>query len=109
MTSKQSRRSFIKKTAATAFAFSIVPRHVLGQGMTAPSDQLNIAVIGGGGKGYSDAVHAWGDGAANIAAICDVDWNMASNAFKKFPNAKKYKDYRKLLDEMSDIDAITVS
>lgn len=104
-----SRRSFIKKGAAAAIGFSIVSRHVLGQGFTAPSDQLNIAVIGGGGKGYSDAVNAWGNGAANIAAICDVDWNMAADAFEKFPNARKYKDYRKLLDEMTDIDAITVS
>ncbi|MBL4603895.1 MAG: Gfo/Idh/MocA family oxidoreductase [Emcibacteraceae bacterium] len=103
------RRSFIKKTAAVALGFSIVPRHVLGQGFTAPSDQLNIAVIGGGGKGYSDAVNVWNNGASNIAAICDVDWNMAANAFEKFPKAKKYKDYRKLLDEMSDIDALTIS
>jgi len=77
----------MKKTAATAIAFTIVPRHILGQGMTAPSDQLNIAVIGGGGKGCSDAVRAWGDVAANIAAICDVGWTMASRAFEKFPNA----------------------
>ena len=103
------RRSFIKKTAAVALGFSIVPRHVLGQGFTAPSDQLNIAVIGGGGKGYSDAVNVWNNGASNIAAICDVDWNMAADAFEKFPKAKKYKDYRKLLDEMGDIDALTIS
>ncbi len=106
---KSTRRSFIKKTAVTVLGFSIVPRHVLGQGFTAPSDQLNIAVIGGGGKGYSDAVNAWGGGTSRISAICDVDWNMAANAFEKFPDAKRYKDYRKLLDEMNDIDAITVS
>ena len=106
---KTTRRSFIKKTAIAAAGFTIVPRHVLGQGLTAPSDQLNIAVIGGGGKGYSDAVNAWDNGNSRISAICDVDWNEASRAFEKFPNAKKYKDYRKLLDEMNDIDAITVS
>lgn len=103
------RRSFIKKAAITALGFSIVPRHVLGQGYIAPSDQLNIAIIGGGGKGYSDAVNVWGDGRSNIAAICDVDWDMASSCFEKFPKAKKYKDYRILLDQMSNIDAITVS
>ncbi|MBE9489357.1 MAG: Gfo/Idh/MocA family oxidoreductase, partial [Bacteroidetes bacterium] len=61
------------------------------------------------GKGFSDAVNVWNNGSANIAAICDVDWNRASNAFKKFPKAKKFKDFRKLLDTMTDIDAITVS
>lgn len=106
---KSSRRAFLKSTAAATLGFAIVPRHVLGQGFTAPSDQLNIAVIGGGGKGYSDAVNAWNSGASNIAAICDVDFGMASRAFEKFPKAKKYTDYRKLLDEMTDIDAITVS
>ncbi|MBT5188056.1 MAG: twin-arginine translocation signal domain-containing protein, partial [Kordiimonadaceae bacterium] len=97
---KTTRRSFIKKTAIAAAGFTIVPRHVLGQGLTAPSDQLNIAVIGGGGKGYSDAVNAWDNGNSRISAICDVDWNEAKRAFDKFPNAKMYKDYRKLLDEM---------
>lgn len=104
-----SRRSFIKKTGAAALGFAIVPRHVLGQGMTPPSDQLNVAVIGSGGKGYSDAVNAWNNGASRISAICDVDFNMAERAFEKFPNAKKYKDWRKVLDEMQDIDALTIS
>jgi hypothetical protein len=106
---KSNRRSFLKSTAAATLGFAIVPRHVLGQGFTAPSNQLNVAVIGGGGKGYSDAVNAWNNGASNIAAICDVDYQMAEQAFEKFPKAKKYKDYRILLDEMTDIDAITVS
>lgn len=104
-----SRRSFIKKTALTAAGISIIPRSVLGRGFIAPSDQLNVAVIGGGGKGYSDMVNVWNNGSANIAAICDVDWNRASNAFEKFPKAKRFKDFRKLLDSMNDIDAITVS
>ncbi len=103
------RRSFIKKTTSLALGISIVPRHVLGQGYVPPSDQLNIGVIGGGGKGYSDAVNVWGDGVCNIAAICDVDWTMAAQAFTQFPKAKKYKDYRKLLDQMSDLDALTIS
>ncbi|MCC3862561.1 Gfo/Idh/MocA family protein [Pseudemcibacter aquimaris] len=109
MNNKTNRRSFIKKTAGAALGFTIVPRHVLGQGMTAPSDQLNVAVIGGGGKGYTDALNAWNNGASRISAICDVDFNMAERAFEKFPNAKKYKDWRKVLDEMQDIDALTIS
>lgn len=103
------RRSFIKKSAIAAAGFSIIPRSVMGRGFIAPSDKLNIAVMGGGGKGFSDARNAYNNGASNIAAICDVDWNSAKNLFKDFPNAKKFKDFRKLLDEMKDIDAVTVS
>lgn len=104
-----SRRSFIKKTALTTIGISIIPRHVMGKGFIPPSDKLNIGVIGAGGKGYSDMLNVWNNGASHIAAICDVDWNNAANAFNKFPKAKQFKDYRKLLDEMKDIDAITVS
>ena len=95
-----SRRSFIKKTALTTIGISIIPRHVMGKGFVAPSDKLNIAIVGAGGKGYTDMLNVWNNGASNIAAICDVDWNSASNAFNKFPKAKQFKDYRKLLDEM---------
>ncbi|MBK5194332.1 MAG: Gfo/Idh/MocA family oxidoreductase, partial [Flavobacteriaceae bacterium] len=104
-----SRRDFIKKSALIAAGISIVPRYVLGRGFIAPSDKLNIAVIGAGGKGYSDLVNVWNNGASNIVAICDVDWSIASLAFEKFPNAKKFKDFRKLFDEIKDIDAVTVS
>lgn len=104
-----SRRSFLKQSAIAFAGISIVPRHVLGQGYIAPSDKLNIAAIGGGGKGYTDIMHAWNKGAANITAICDVDWNMAANAFKEFPKAKRYKDFRKLFDEVKDFDAVTIS
>jgi len=106
---KTSRRRFIKKSAIAFAGISIIPRHVIGQGFIPPSDQLNIGVIGGGGKGFSDAVNAWNNGASNIAAICDVDWNRASNAFRKFPKAAKYKDFRKMLDEVKDLDAVTIS
>jgi hypothetical protein len=47
-----SRRSFIKKTALTTLGISIIPRHVMGKGFIPPSDKLNIAIIGAGGKGY---------------------------------------------------------
>ena len=104
-----SRRNFLKKSAVVATGISIVPRHVLGKGFTAPSDKLNIAVIGGGGKGRSDAMNAWNKGASHISAICDVDWNMSKDLMNKFPKAKKFRDYRRLFDEVKDIDAVTVS
>jgi predicted dehydrogenase len=106
-----SRRDFLQKTTAAAIgSFFIVPRHVLGKGFTAPSDKLNIAGIGIGGKGFSDITNAYNKGAENVVALCDVDWNLGQKCFDKFPDAKKYKDFRKMFDEMGkDIDAVTIS
>jgi len=101
-----SRRRFVGDVAAGA-AFTIVPRHVLGRGFTAPSDKLNIACIGCGGKGRSDID---GVAAENIYALCDVDWKLALDAFQHFPKAKRYRDYREMLDkDGKNIDAVTVS
>ena len=105
-----SRRSFIKKTAFGASVL-IVPRHVLGGvGYTAPSDQLVLAAIGAGGKGASDIRNASVDGRERVAALCDVDFSgSASRSVEAFPDAKLYADYRVMLDEMPDIDAVTIS
>ncbi|PWJ60338.1 oxidoreductase family protein [Dyadobacter jejuensis] len=105
------RRDFLLKSSAAAVgSFFIVPRHVLGKGFKAPSDKLNIAGIGIGGKGTSDIANAWNNGAENIVALCDVDWEQGKRSFEKFPTAKKYKDFRKMFDEMGkDIDAVTIS
>lgn len=106
-----SRRNFIKNTAmAAAGSFFIVPRHVLGKGFLAPSDKLNIAAIGAGGKGASDIANAYNKGANNVVALCDVDWARAKASIDKFPDAKKYKNYKKMFDEIGkDIDAVTIS
>ena len=104
-----SRRDFLGAMAATGMAFTVVPRHVLGQaaGQAAPSDKLNIAGIGVGGKGSSDMDSVKSQ---NIVALCDVDWRHAAGTFKRYPKAKQYKDYRKMLDEMDkQIDAVVVA
>lgn len=107
------RRDFIQKTSAAAIgSFFIVPRHVLGKGYKAPSDKLNIAGVGVGGKGFSDTNNAWNKGAENLVALCDVDWGQpqVKKNFELHPDAKKYKDFRKMFDEMDkSIDAVTVS
>lgn len=103
---KLSRRDFIKGTAAVA-AFTIVPRSVLGgSGHTAPSDKLNIAGVGIGGMGKNNVRACEGE---NIVALCDVDWKYAAEVFKQYPKAKKWKDFRKMLDEQKDIDAVVVA
>ena len=90
--------------------FYIVPRHVLGRGFIAPSDKLNIAGIGVGGKGEDDIKHFAESGKANIAFLCDVDDVQAAESRKKFPQAKYYKDYREMLSkESKSIDAVSVS
>ena len=104
------RRNFIKSSAIAASGFFIVPRHVLGKGFIAPSDKLNIAAIGAGGKGSSDIANAYNNGINNVVALCDVDFARAKGSIDKFPNAKRYKDFRVMLEEMKgDIDAVTIS
>lgn len=102
------RRKFLKTASTAAAGFMIVPRHVLGgKGFTAPSDIVNVAAIGAGGKGRGGirAVDS-----QNIVGLCDVDDKMAEDARKSYPKAKYYRDYRKMLDEISgDIDAVVIS
>ena len=108
--SSQSRRKFIKNAALTSAGFFIIPRHVLGKGFVAPSDKLNIAGIGAGGKAEVNLPYAFKTGEVNIAALCDVDDRMAVNARKAWPGAPYYRDYRELLDkEAKNIDAVIIT
>ena len=158
-----SRRKFLGGVAAGA-GLTIVPRRVLGRGMTAPSDTFNVAAVGVGGQGRSDLVNL---STENIVALCDVDWNYADRGFEsirgdiasqqkrlkdgivefrapasargeepplqkrsmtalersktaqqieamqrldaKVPGAKRYQDYREMLDKQKDIDGVVVA
>jgi len=94
-----SRRSFIGTTGAVAAGMTILPSSVIsGLGHRAPSDKLNIAVVGIGGMGNSNlkAVRP----TENIVALCDVDWAYSQKVFAENPNAKAYKDWRIMYDEM---------
>ena len=103
-----SRRQFLGGTAVGALGITVLPSHVLGlAGATSPNEKLNIAAIGCAGQA---AVDINGVSTENIVALCDVDWNHAANTFKKFPNAKRHKDFRKMLDEQAkEIDAVIVA
>src|SRR5215472_18784428 len=74
------RREFVREAAAAGTAFTIVPRHVLGRGMTPPSDLLNIAGVGIGGMGRANLIAL---ASQNITALCDVDWDFAGKAFER--------------------------
>ena len=104
------RRDFIKTTAAVSSIF-IVPRHVLGGvDYTSPSDQLGLAAIGAGGQGAGDLRNAYDKGKNRVVALCDVDFSgSASKTVKRFPEAKLYESFEKMLDKQKDIDAVTIA
>ena len=98
---KVKRRDFLKGVAATSAGFVILPSGVL-SGQNAPSNKLNVALIGAYGRGKA---HYRGLANENVVALCDVDENHLGLAAKKFPNAKHYVDWRKCL-ERKDLDAV---
>src|SRR3954467_3297454 len=147
-----SRRQFIETAAIAGAGLTIVPRHVLGMGYTAPSDLLNIATVGIGGMGHNNTMAV---GSQNIVAICDVDWDYAQKSIDNYSRqleqrrnpqqndrrqnggqreqgpvdparapvpietmerivdqtakAKRYTDYREMLAQQKDIDAVIVA
>src|SRR5665648_911420 len=103
------RRSFIERTGAVAAGLTILPGSVIsGFGHKAPSDKLNIAVIGIGGMGNTNLKNV--KTTENIVALCDVDWGYAKKVFAENPDAKAYWDWRKMYDEMGkSIDAVIVA
>ena len=101
-----SRRQFLKD-AATVSVFTIVPLHVLGgSGITAPSDKLNVAGVGIGGMGQNNIKRCETE---NIVALCDVDDKYSAKVYELYPNAKRYRDFRIMLEKQKDIDAVIVA
>ena len=107
--SKISRRSFLNKSLASAAGLMVMPSSVIsGLGHKAPSDKLNIAGIGIGGFGQANLSNI--PETENIVALCDVDWSdKVRKVFETYPKAKRYKDYRIMLDKQKDIDAVIIA
>ncbi len=118
---QKSRRNFIRNSAIGAFGISIIPRHVLGKGFIAPSDRINLGVIGLGKQiGGLSSNFIKGSG-SQIVACSDV-WStkrtwfkeMAEKAYAKQKNLKDYNgittyaDYKELLSR-SEIDAVIIA
>ena len=112
MSKSTTRRKFIKSASTAAAGFMIVPRHVLGgNGYTPPSDTVNLATIGTGGKGSSWIRHMK-EGGTNFqfTAFCDVNDKAAAGSREMYPDVPYYRDFRKMLDEKGDdIDAVVIS
>ncbi len=125
---KITRRKFVAGTTGAAMGAMIVPRHVLGgPGYMAPSDKLNVAIIGCGGQGASDGSELVAGG-ENIVALADVDFGSVDQRVAErtkerdgkpnermvklqeaYGKAKRYDDFRKMLDQQKDIDAVLVA
>jgi predicted dehydrogenase len=100
-----SRRKFIKGSLATLTAFSIVPRHVLGKGFLAPSDQLTKAIVGVGGMGRGHIPYA----GTKVVAICDVDKRHIQLALNELgTGVKTFSDYRELI-QLPEVDIVHVA
>jgi len=102
-----SRRDFATLAATAISGITLVPRHVLGgRGFVPPSDKLNIAGIGAGGRAVDDLE---GVSSQNIIALADVDDRQAAGSYKKYPQAKRYKDFRKMIETEKGIDAVVIA
>jgi predicted dehydrogenase len=110
MNGRTNRREFLKnagRTGAAGLGFWVTGRQIGFGQEKSPNAKLNIASIGTGGQGGHD-MDSVGK-SENIVALCDVDSKRLEEAGKKYPSAKKFSDYRKMLEEMAkEIDAVTV-
>ena len=102
------RRWFLGASAAALGYFMTADKLTAVRAADNPSGKIRIAGIGVGGKGSSDIDQAGNVG--QIVALCDCDENQLALKLKKWPEAAKFFDYRKLFDEMAkEIDAVVVS
>ena len=106
---RSSRRRFMKQVAVagTAISLSAISRsRVLGA-----NERLRVASIGTGGKGWSDLTATAASPYVQVVALCDIDESkdFLGRAAEKYPEAKKFTDWRKLLDQPDEFDAVIVS
>ncbi|MGI9455068.1 MAG: Gfo/Idh/MocA family protein [Aeoliella sp.] len=97
-----SRRKFLEVTSASVGSL-LIPSFSWG---CSPSEKLNIGFIGAGGRAGSNLA---GCSSENIVALADVDNVRAKASWEKFPQARRYKDFREMLDKEPSLDAVVVS
>lgn len=100
------RREMLRRSVTAGSAAMVLNNSILARGAS-PNEKLGIAVIGLGGRGSANLNGVSGE---NVVALCDVDDERAGKAYEKFPKAKKFYDYRVMLNEMEKrIDAVVIS
>ncbi len=108
------RRAFLATTTLAASQTGCAAAHTrvavndarVVPGRESPNERLNVAAIGAGGQGFGDIMSCRSE---NIVALCDVDWDRTQRTFNELPDAKVYRDFRNMLEEMPEIDAVTIS
>jgi predicted dehydrogenase len=105
-TGLSSRRKFLQATGTASFGLLMTGHRAFSQaGATAANDKLNIGVVGVANQGGYDLSNV---SSQNIVALCDVDDKYLGAVAQKYPGAKTYNDFRKLLDQKG-IDAVVVA
>ena len=116
MASKLQRRKFLKGAAA-AVAVAVVPSRVVARtpnskdaGRVAPSDKVNLACCGTGGRGGSVSGALGSNKLSNVVAICDVDTSHMGGIARRFPKAQRFQDFRKMFDKLGkQFDAVSIA
>ena len=108
-TQRTARREFLKQSMVAGVASAGV---LTGSRLTravSANDKLNIAFVGVGGRGGGNLQEMVADPGVHVAAICDVNQGTLQGVSSRYPQAKTYVDFRKLMDDLSGIDAVVVS
>lgn len=104
-----SRRNFLRTASAVGAGIAFIPNFI----SCSPNKKLNVAIVGVGGRGkaqWSSCLNEEGEPLENVVALCDVDERRANEGFSKFPSARKFQDFRKMMDEMgNEIDVVMIS
>ena len=107
MSHRINRRRFLKRSLSAGLGATILPGVVSAK---SSNGKIQHAAIGVGGMGWGDVQQIGSHPDVEITAICDVDTGRMAAAVKKFPNARRYQDWRELLDKEGDkIDSVSVS
>ncbi len=111
MNASTGRRSFLKQTALAGVGFWVAGREARAEDTpsTSPAEKLNVGFVGVTNQGAYDLGEVSNVKTVNVVALCDVDDKRLGEAAGKFGKARKYNDYRKMLDEGKDLDAIVVA
>ena len=107
--SSLNRREFLGRTAGAVAVGTAALGCPAILSAKSPNERLNLAFIGVGGRGLANLNTLTSGGADNVVALCDVNSNALGKAHERFPKARTYVDFRKLYEDVDDIDAVVVS